>query len=216
MTLPRLGSQENNHGSTCSSPFVSKFEARPWPTPARRGRPVFRTARTSNRTHRPGPARRCVSALVTRTAPVPRPNAAERPRRPRRGQPRRGRSPGSPAPQEARRQHRASLKEAIDRFHADTSLKSDASRRWLGAAQVAPPLHGRMRRDRIRQLHSVLHRDIKPGNITVGKHGETLVVQLGARQNARADRAGVVVRRADQHDRRIGGVRPAARSARLL
>jgi serine/threonine-protein kinase len=72
-----------------------------------------------------------------------------------------------------------SLKEAIDRFHGDAALKSDPGRRSLELRKV-------LRRftdvcNAIEYAHSrgVLHRDIKPGNIIVGKHGETLVVDWG-------------------------------------
>src|SRR5204862_6742358 len=68
-----------------------------------------------------------------------------------------------------------SLKEAIERFHAEESLKKDPGRRSLELRKL-------LRRftdvcNAIDYAHSrgVLHRDLKPGNIIVGRHGATPV-----------------------------------------
>jgi serine/threonine-protein kinase len=81
-----------------------------------------------------------------------------------------------------------SLKEAIDCFHMDEALRSDPGHRSLELRKL-------LRRftdvcNAIEYAHSrgVLHRDIKPGNIIVGKHGETLMVDWGlAKATGRTD-----------------------------
>jgi serine/threonine protein kinase len=72
-----------------------------------------------------------------------------------------------------------SLKEAIEHFHAHGAPRTDPGRRSLELRKL-------LRRfidvcNAIDYAHSrgELHRDIKPGNIIVGKHGETLVVDWG-------------------------------------
>jgi serine/threonine-protein kinase len=89
-----------------------------------------------------------------------------------------------------------SLKEAIERFHAvdrPESAPGERSlllrklvRRFLDVCNAIDYAHSR----------GVVHRDIKPGNIVVGMHGETLVVDWGlAKKLSPADSGDVLEER---------------------
>jgi serine/threonine protein kinase len=75
-----------------------------------------------------------------------------------------------------------SLKEAIAAFHADEGMKRNPGRSASGGLELRKLLPRFLDVcNAIDYAHSrgVLRRDIKPGNIIVGKHGETLVVDWG-------------------------------------
>jgi serine/threonine-protein kinase len=71
------------------------------------------------------------------------------------------------------------LKEAIERFHADASLAKDPGRRSLELRKLLRRFIDVCNAIDYAHNRGVLHRDIKPGNIIVGEHGETLVVDWG-------------------------------------
>ncbi len=72
-----------------------------------------------------------------------------------------------------------SLKEAIDRFHAEPKPGRDPGRRSLELRKLLRQFIDVCNAIDYAHSRGVLHRDIKPGNIIIGKHGETLVVDWG-------------------------------------
>jgi serine/threonine protein kinase/tetratricopeptide (TPR) repeat protein len=81
-----------------------------------------------------------------------------------------------------------SLKEAIDLFHADGTPEAEPGRRSLELRKLLRRFVDVCNAIEYSHGRGVIHRDIKPRNIIVGKHGETLVVDWGlAKVTGRSD-----------------------------
>jgi serine/threonine-protein kinase len=72
-----------------------------------------------------------------------------------------------------------SLKDAIASYHTDPVLTNDPGKRSLELRKLLRRFLDVCNAIDYAHARGVLHRDIKPGNIIVGKHGETLVVDWG-------------------------------------
>jgi eukaryotic-like serine/threonine-protein kinase len=72
-----------------------------------------------------------------------------------------------------------SLKDAIAVFHAQPTLRNQPGRRSLEFRKLLRRLLDVCNAIEFAHSRGVLHRDVKPSNVILGKHGETLVVDWG-------------------------------------
>jgi serine/threonine-protein kinase len=72
-----------------------------------------------------------------------------------------------------------SLKDAIERFHAQEKPGRDPGERRLALRQLLTSFVAVCKTMAYAHSRGVLHRDLKPANIMLGKYGETLVVDWG-------------------------------------